>query len=248
MSTTPKPNIVAFTVGKGGAAKTTTTAALDCVLEQQGIKRTLYSLEVHGERLKRLRPESKALRYSESAIADASTDLDQLFAAGQKGHVLVDAGANTERGLLDWIESTDFVELGRQHNMRIVFLVLLVGGTSDCVDRLRRLQEFIGSSATWFAALSPVGSGSYESIVSVCGKPPEGATKGARAAELPIKPTLIRVPRVPARVLDLCYAHGVPVTSTNLPESVDVLSRARIRTVGKQFADELAPLIRLFFE
>jgi hypothetical protein len=222
-----KNKILTF-AGKGGTSKSTKAAALSTVLSQNKIKHSLVSIEQHGDLLHRLCPECWQIDYSEIAIARGETGLDRLYQAAQTGHVIADTGANTIRGFVEWIRTTEFLEAIKDQEIRMAFAVFVLPDSPDCIDFLDRLHGFAGADIDWFVIESPVQSGDF----SVARK--KASTIGA---------TVISLPNIAPRLLAYCSGYNCPVTKTELPREIDVLNRARIRNAGRAIASALEPLV-----
>lgn len=226
-------NKIIFLLGKGGTAKSTSTAAIHWLLVALKINHALLSVEQHGQLLRILCPTAQEIRYREREIEELGTALDSIYHAAINGHVLIDTGANTSRGLVTWLHSTSFLKTAAQANVDVAFVFFGLPDSEDCVDLLNRLYEFAKNNVQWFVAKSPVRGGDFSALE-------------AKAEE--IDATLLEIPKVPDRLLNLCIKHRISFTSHSLPTSIDVMEANRLATIRLNFGSAIKPLIDFFHD
>jgi hypothetical protein len=229
-NTTTKPKS-AIGFGKGGIGKSTMFASTSALLEQRGVSHNIYSVEKYGGLLQRLRPSTIAIKYSEVRIQAALPDLDPIYFSGLKQHQLVDTGANTTNGVVDWIQSTNLISLAKAQNVSLAFLVFLLPDGPDCLEYLDKLYSVAGANVEWFVIEAPVQFGDFSKV---------------RVKAKDIGATVLSLPYLAARILSLCTENNLPLTTEKLPETLNILERAKICAAGREIAAAIQPLMDFF--
>ena len=138
-----KGHIIFVTNNKGGVAKTTLTAHLSDYLTTLNKNHLLVDIDMSGHALKRYKPNTIVLNFDETKILSGESDLDRLFDLASSGNtVLVDTGANAGKGLMSWMKDVDFLELTRDYEVVVSFIIPINSEDKDTLHYLLELNDF----------------------------------------------------------------------------------------------------------
>jgi Mrp family chromosome partitioning ATPase len=218
--------------GKGGAGKTTLAIEISAALRAQGTPHRLFSVEVQGTKLEQVFTDTTRIDFDEVEIWRGETGLDELFLAASKGqHVVADTGANSGRGILDWIRGVNLLDLCAEKGVRVTMAVVAPAADDDTRDFFSELYKACGDYAHWFLVRSLFTGIKFSIFNGIAAK---------------AKATVIDIDQVVPRVIEMARERSVSLAGLARCKDVNILQRARALHAAAHYANAIRPLIEEF--
>jgi hypothetical protein len=216
--------ITLFLSDKGGVGKTTFTANYVDYLRGEGQEPSCFEIEVTKGAIHRYLDGVQHLAFNESEIHAQGDSLDPLLEAALEGkEVIVDTGANTARGIAEWMHQVDFFRMTQEHGVGITFAVLVNGGDTEASAYLEKLKALTkDTQVKWVVIHALMHGADFQSVTS---------------AEKSLEADIIEFEDVPLRLMNV-LKEGETFNSA-VEKITRVVEKQRFRAFARRFAQAL---------